>query len=245
MRPGFYYDFKEVPMKTFVAGLAMLLLTATGAQAANFSVAITNLTQGIYFTPLLVAAHPAGNHLFEVATTASTNLKALAEGGATTGLESDLSAMSADVVVNPLGGNMGPGVSTTASFPATAAANTQLSIVAMMLPTNDGFVGLDALTVPTAPGTYTYYLNAYDAGTEVNNELVNGGGAPGVLGIPADPGGAQGTGGTGVATTEANATVHIHRGNVGDTNATGGISDLDSRIHRWLNPVARVVITVN
>ncbi len=232
-------------MKSFVAGLAMVLFAATGAQAANFSVAITNLTQGIYFTPLLVAAHPAGNHLFEVGTMASANLQAMAEGGDISGLQTDLSALSADVVANPLGGNLGPGASTTATFTGTAMANTQLSIVAMLLPTNDGFVGLDALTVPTAPGTYTYYLNGYDAGTEVNNELVNGGGAPGVLGIPADPGGAQGTGGTGVATTEGNTTVHIHRGNVGDTSATGGISDLDSRIHRWLNPVARVVITVN
>jgi hypothetical protein len=38
--------------------------------------------------------------------------------------------------------------------------------------------------------------------------------------------------------------VHIHRGNLGDTDITGGISDVDSRIHRWLNPVAKVTVTV-
>lgn len=232
-------------MKTFIASLAALLFVATGAQAANFSVAITNLTQGIHFTPLLVAAHPTGTHLFEATTTASANLQAMAEGGDTTGLESDLMALSADVVVNPFGGVMGPGLGTTATFASSAMSNTQLSVVAMMLPTNDGFVGLDGITVPTAPGTYTYYLNAYDAGTEVNDERVNGGGAPGVVGIPADPGAAAGTGGTGVTTVESNTTVHIHRGTLGDTNSTGGISDLDSRVHRWLNPVARVVVTVN
>jgi len=46
-------------------------------------------------------------------------------------------------------------------------------------------------------GTYTFYLDAYDAGTEVNNEIVNGAGAPGQLGIPADPQANNGTGATG------------------------------------------------
>ena len=38
--------------------------------------------------------------------------------------------------------------------------------------------------------------------------------------------------------------VHIHRNALGDSDPTGGASDLDSSIHRWLNPVARVVVTV-
>jgi hypothetical protein len=115
----------------------------------------------------------------------------------------------------------------------------------MLVPTNDGFVGLNAMHIPAAAGTYRYSLNAYDAGTEANDEIVNGGGAPGVPGIPVDPGGANGTGATGVTGTEANTNVHIHRGVLGDTDPNGGISDLDSRVHRWLNPVAELVITVH
>jgi len=88
------------------------------------------------------------------------------------------------------------------------------------------------------------YLNAYDAGSEVNDEIVNGGGPLGMPGIPANPGGNGGMNATGVASTEPNTNVHIHRGNLGDTDAAGGVSDLDSRIHRWLNPVAKIVITV-
>jgi hypothetical protein len=38
--------------------------------------------------------------------------------------------------------------------------------------------------------------------------------------------------------------VHVHRGIVGDHNLEGGLSDLDSGIHRWLNPVAEVIIEV-
>jgi len=105
-------------------------------------------------------------------------------------------------------------------------------------------LSMDAMSLPLAVGSYTYYLNAYDAGTEANNEVVNGGGMPGVLGIPVDPGAKNGTGATGVTTTESNNKVHIHGGVLGDTDSTGGNSDLDSRVHRWLNPVAKLKITI-
>jgi len=59
----------------------------------------------------------------------------------------------------------------------------------MLLRTNDGFVGLDSLRIPRAPGTYSYYLYGYDAGTEANDELITGGGDPNVPGIPAAPAG--------------------------------------------------------
>ncbi len=152
----------------------------------------------------------------------------------------------ADTVANPAGGLLAPGASVDGVYLDTdRTRNRYLSIVAMLLPTNDGFVGLDSLRIPRIPGTYTYYLNGYDAGTEDNDELITGGGAPGVPGIPADPGGNDGTGGTGAAGLDANPTVHIHRGVLGDTDPLGGISDLDSTVHRWQNPVAEVIIKVH
>jgi hypothetical protein len=39
--------------------------------------------------------------------------------------------------------------------------------------------------------------------------------------------------------------VHIHRGVLGDDDPSGGASDLDSTAHRWLNPVAKLVIEVH
>ncbi len=229
--------------KTLFFVFAALLLAAP-VKAQNITVEVSNLTHGIYFTPLLVAAHPEGTHLFQSGIPASVNLQAMAEGGEISGLISDLMAVSADIADNPAGGLLGPGLSASATFPK-GGKNDFLSITAMLLPTNDGFVGLDALEIPKPKGVYTFYLNAYDAGTEANNEIINGGGAPGVLGIPADPGGNNGTGGTGITLTEKNKTVHIHRGVLGDTDLNGGPSDLTSTAHRWLNPVAKLVITVN
>ncbi|MBI3901910.1 MAG: spondin domain-containing protein [Nitrosomonadales bacterium] len=224
---------------------AIFAVAPIAAHAATLSVSVTNLTRGINFTPLLVAAHPAASALFTEGQAASADLQAMAEGGNITPLQTALTAAGA-TTGNPAAGLLAPGASTAsaATFSGGAGtANVALSVVAMMLPTNDGFIGLNAITIPTTPGTYTYYVNAYDAGTEANNEIV-GGGAPGTPGFPVPAPIGSGTGGTGIPGAVAEGYVHIHRGVLGDTNPTGGLSDIDSTVHRWLNPVARVVLTV-
>ncbi|MGB0845929.1 MAG: spondin domain-containing protein [Thiolinea sp.] len=231
--------------KHLLASSLMLTLTSPALLAAEFTVSVQNLTHGIHFTPLLVAAHDHATQLFNPGTTASSALQAMAEGGDISGLSNAVHNAGGQSVDNPAGGLLGPGKSvTTTTIDNANTHNKYLSVVAMMLPTNDGFIGLNSYKIPETPGTYTVNLNAYDAGTEANNELINGGGAPGVPGIPAAPGNDGGSNGTGVAGTDTNTHVHIHRGVLGDTDANGGKSDLDSRIHRWLNPVARVTITV-
>jgi len=229
--------------KLLVSLLAVSGMNLTVATAQELNVEITNLTNAMYFTPLLVSAHKADTHLFQPGVAASPQLQAMAEGGNISGLEADLATGGADNVANPNGGLLAPGATTLAHL-KTHRRNTRLSVVAMLLPTNDGFAGLEAITIPRKRGTYTYYLNGYDAGTEVNDEIINGGGMPGVPGIPADPGGNNGTGASGVTVTENNTRVHVHRGTLGDMDPVGGRSDLDSSVHHWLNPVAKVVITV-
>ena len=232
--------------KTFCAALiAASFSAAPSANAVDFDVQITNLSNGIYFTPFLVAAHPAGNNLFMAGQPASANLQAMAEGGSISGLSADVTALGATVVENPAGGLLAPATSTTFNMNTDGTSNDRLSFVAMLLPTNDAFAGLNALEIPTEPGVYTFDVPAYDAGTEANDELLTGGGAPGAAGMPADPGGLAGTGGSGAAGADANPNVHIHRGSLGDTDTAAGTSDLDSGVHRWLNPVIRVTITVN
>lgn len=215
--------------------------------AQNLDITITNLTHGMAFTPVLVAAHDTSGNLFDVGMAASAGLQAMAEGGALTGLQTDLDAISATHTSSSA--PLMAGASVTLMLNTDSApANTKLSVVSMLLPTNDAFMGLDAVDIPTATGTYTFYLNAYDAGTEANNELIVGmaGGAPGTPGIPADPGGLAGSGGTtGVAGVDANTTVHIHRGAIGDDDLNAGNSDLVNTVHRWLNPVARITVVVN
>ncbi|WP_045826133.1 spondin domain-containing protein [Teredinibacter turnerae] len=225
--------------------LSSSLLLAATSQAATLDVSVTNLTHGVYFAPLLISAHDNSTHFYALGSAASTELQAMAEGGDISGLATYATGMGAVNMENPASGMLPP-ATTTDAMDIDTGDNMYLSIVGMMVPTNDGFIGLDAWPIPTTTGTYTLYLNGYDAGTEANNEIVVGpsAGMPGTPGIPGNPGGQGGTGATGVTAEELNPTVHIHRGNMGDTMADGGMSDLDSRVHRWLNPVAKVVITV-
>jgi len=225
--------------------IALSALGASQVMAQSLSIKITNLSNAIYFTPLLIAAHDNSNQLFMVGAASSASLQTMAEGGDISELSTEIQAVGANVVENPAQGLLDPGAMTSFTL-MTDDANTHLSITAMILPSNDGFVGKNSLEIPTTAGTYTYFLNAYDAGTEANNELVvEGSGASGVLGIPVDPSGSANSNGTGITNTTENNMIHIHRGTVGDMNSTGGISDLTSTVHRWLNPIAQLVITVN
>jgi hypothetical protein len=231
--------------KLLPAAVAAVIMSGVPtAHAAQLDVEIINLTNGIWFTPFLVAAHPDGSEIFTAGQPASASLQAMAEGGDISGLSADLAGVGATIMENPAGGLLPPGMSAVANLDTDGTSNVELTVVSMLLPTNDAFAALNAVTIPTEPGTYVYNLPAYDAGTEANDEVITGGGAPGAAGIPADPGGLAGTGGTGVAAADANSNVHIHRNTLGDTDPTGGASDLDSRVHRWLNPVVRIVVTV-
>ncbi|WP_370980953.1 spondin domain-containing protein [Agaribacterium sp. ZY112] len=231
----------SLKLKSCLLGLA---LSATGASvnAEITDITISNLSHGLHFTPILVAAHNDDTQLYQLGQTASDALATMAEGGNITPLAEYVTGMSGITVENPAGGLLAP--AGMVSTDINSDGYSHLSLTAMILPSNDGFVGLDSWPIPTEAGTYTLYLNAYDAGSEANDEIINGGGALGAPGIPMAPNGDGGTGAMGVTDVETNETVHVHRGTLGDSDPAGGYSDLDSSIHRWLNPVAKVVITV-
>ena len=238
-------------LKRFIAKSNKYLIASTlsalapMASAVDFDITIDNITRGLYFTPIAVVAHAANVNLFVSGVSASTELQTMAETGEIEDLARVLTSSGATMDNNPAAGLLAPGAAATSTLDTiNATANTKLSIVAMVLPSNDGFVGLNAVDIPTEPGTYTFYANAYDAGTEANDELRGGGdlNTPGFP-VPEPLNPVLGTGGTGVTTT-TEGFVHIHRGNLGDANTAGGISDVDSRVQRWLNPVARITVTV-
>ncbi len=183
---------------------------------------------------LAFATHSSDIAMFRVGESASQLLKKMAEGGAIGGLASVLGNAGAAFVENPAGDFLNPGVST--SFTLDSEDYGYLSLGAMLLPTNDGFVGLDSWKIPDQEGSYTVALYGYDAGTEANDELAGSMPTPGFITF--------GSGGSGVETVISNDKVHIHLGNLGDSDASGGKSDLSSSDHRWLNPVAIMTVIV-
>ncbi|WP_122055679.1 spondin domain-containing protein [Vibrio sp. Evd11] len=219
---------------SLVVSSAMLAFGTAQVQAAQLEVTVTNATKGIYFTPILAAAHDSNLFMFRTGETASAELESMAEGGDIYGLSSLITNAGGVVVENPASGILNPGVATT--FDIDTGDLAYLSLGAMLLPTNDGFVGLDSWKIPTQAGTYKANLNSYDAGTEANDELA--------ASMPNPPFITFGAGGTGVETALSNTKVHVHPGNLGDSDPVAGISDLDSSSHRWLNPVATITIVV-
>jgi len=232
-------------LRTIMAATLASSFCMSAAQAATWDIKINNLTHGNHFTPLFLQAHNASTNLFELGEAAAADVELMAECGDNSLLVT--SAGGGTFVDNPAGGPLAPGANTTTTINTAVSNETHLTVVAMILPTNDAFMGLEAQEIPTAAGTYTYYVNGYDAGTEANDEILNASGScdSTTLGMPGAPGGDADSGATGVAGNDTNTNIHVHRGALGDATANAaGSSDLVSTIHRWQNPVAEVIVTV-
>ncbi|MFO7639904.1 MAG: spondin domain-containing protein [Candidatus Competibacteraceae bacterium] len=222
-------------MKRLTALPASLLLAAalTGAQAQSangpmYEVTITNLTRGASFTPILVASHRAGVKLFDLGQPASAELAIMAEGGDIAPLEQALRADGRVVDIASTDGLLGPGQSVTVRVAVRRADH--ISLAAMILPTNDGFIALNGVAAPRF-GSETHRLPGYDAGSEPNDELC--------AAIPGPQCGEINGGemGEGVSSPSADdeGFVHVHAG-------IHGIADLKAAEYDWRNPVAAVTI---
>ena len=166
------------------AAVCTVLAANQSAHATEYEVTVTNLTHGLHFTPLLLSAHPEDTRFFYTGEPSSPELQALAEGGDTTSLAALLESVSASVNIDDA--LLAPGESRTFLISNTDnPANTQLSIAGMLLPTNDGFVGLNSLTLPVgeAHDTDATTDTNPDDGTEPTDELE----PPGVI-APTDDG---------------------------------------------------------
>lgn len=235
-------------ISNFMLGMASLC-AFSAVNAADLEIQVQNLMHGTHIGGLVVAAHGSSAKIFQVGMPAGLSLQKLAEGGDFKDVSADMKAAGANVLDNPAAGPLAPGKMAKFTL-TTTGSNEFLSLAGMIVPTNDGFVAANAIRIPTVKGEYTYMLNAYDAGTEANNEVRGDAdaGKPNMPNMPVAPFleaevGHNATGMT-AATAKGEGFVHIHRGVIGDDNATGGKSDIDITKHRWLNPIARLVITV-
>lgn len=236
-------------MNRLTTGTTVLALAFCGtlstAMAAEYQVTVTNLTSGLYFTPIIASAHGANVAMFRSGSAASPELQAIAEGGDIAPMAALLDSVGASVATGE--GLVAPGQTVTLTLQDSGnEQNSLLSVASMLLPTNDGFLGLNSVSLPAqnGPASRTWDVNGYDAGTEANDELV-GSGAPGEAGFPAPPpvvATGTGRGGHGIP-SQAEGFVHIHRNVIGDLEPEGGASDINAAVHRWLNPVARVTVT--
>ena len=155
---------------TFLALIVMMAATAAVADGeVEYQVEITNLTQGQVFTPVLVAAHEPSVQPFQAGTAASVELETLAESGDPGPLAALLLSLPEVFDGNVSDGVVPPGHTSTVRVRTRGKAD-HVSLLAMLVPTNDAFVALNTVPGPKGNKSIAYTAVVYDAGTEANSE---------------------------------------------------------------------------
>ncbi|MEZ5355899.1 MAG: spondin domain-containing protein [Bryobacteraceae bacterium] len=222
-----------------IAALApFALLFAQDDTAGTYEVRVTNLTRGQRFTPLFVVSHDSSVSLFALGAPASAQLKALAEEGNFGPFAELLSANPAVCgVANsptppPASRLIAPGSTVTVNVEGGGKCD-RISVAAMLIPTNDGFMAANSAEIPKGKETVVVLSPVYDAGTERNDEMCASIPGPGFMEC-ITPSNASGDGG-GASVNEGEGNVTIHAG-------IHGIGNMNASMRDWRNPAARIAI---
>lgn len=186
-----------------------------------YKITVTNLNPGQPLAPILASSHRSGITFFKAGEAPSDELAMLAEAGNGNPMAAKLLTIPGvrDAQVSTTGLTF-PGKSTTMTIKAKRRGD-HVSIGSMLGATNDAFFAISDMALPNKGQTVTYKANAYDAGSETNDELSST---------------VAGLGGEGYSPDDSGeGFVHIH-------NGVHGIGDLVPAIHDWNNPVAKIVI---
>ena len=218
-----------------LAGAALLTGSATadddndddgGSAAKTWQVTVSNLTPpgpgapgSQPLSPPLFVVHSGKADVWSVGDIASHGLAAIAEDANNAVLESALPTLpDVKTVFTGAGGPIPSGQSRAFTVETSGKFN-RLSLVTMLVNTNDAFTGLDSLRLQGRGGTHTTI--AYDAGSERNNELASH--IPGPCcnnPFVRDPEG---------------AVIRMHGG-------ITGVGDLSPGTYDWSDPVVRIDI---
>lgn len=214
------------PLQALLLASVCALSTQAHADQFTYKVSVTNLTRGQSFTPILLATHKPGLKIFRLGRPASDELATLAESGNTEPLSLALKATGKTAQVKTAADLLEPGATRTIRIKASNKARF-LSLAAMLIPTNDAFVSVNAIRLPVGKAGIEHYASAYDAGSEPNDEQCAN--IPGPV-----------CNGTGPSPDEGGeGYVHIHAGIHGHGD---DIVELNAAARDWRNPVALVKI---
>ena len=190
----------------------------------ELSVEVINSTSNQPFSPITVLTHDDEYTPYALGSSASAALETLAESGDNNAFLDDK-----DVSDSASGtGILAPGSSETVMVKSKHKARN-LSLLTMLVNTNDGFAGLNSIDLSglEKDESLTFHARVYDAGTEGNSETA--------ADIP-------GQGGEGFnAGRDDSDFVAVHAGVVSQDDGLT-TSALDGS-HRFDNPGAKIIIT--
>ena len=218
-KPILFRSLKLSILMVIVMLIPMTSVFASGGDHfVTYEVTLENLTDGQIFSPPIFITHKRGYKLFHLFGRASEELRLIAEDGNNGPAAENANASRKVFDVEALSAPLLPGESLTITI--QAHRSSKLSLASMLVQTNDGFVGANSLRLPRE-GTGNFYLRAYDAGTEKNNELAEY--------VPGPPFG-------GTLRDPSNRRIRQHQGIL-------GIGDIDPGIYDWDGPTAKLTIT--
>jgi hypothetical protein len=224
------YVFTIVLLVMFIMGADISALAQT-QEKMRYELTITNLTRGQYLTSPFIVLHKSGIRLFTLGEPVSPQFASLVEDVNPNALGSVLAGLPevkqvVTAALPPAEALIAPGKSATVTVDMSLDFN-QISFISSLVPTNDAFIALHGVTVPKGDATLSFFIPAYDAGSERNDELCASLFAPSI----AECGGAGGGGHPG----EGEGFVYIH-------NGIHGVGNLNAALRDWRNPVARVLL---
>ncbi len=191
----------------------------------TYEVTITNITKAQVFSPPVLVTHKRSVALFAVGEPALDELALVAEDGNGGPLADLASSLPQVAEAQSTSAPILPGGSAVYEINSKRGFNV-LSVVSMLVNTNDAFLAIDSESLPRwRNASRTYYALGFDAGSEGNNE--NCAFIPG-------PACAMGSGNA-RSTGDAEGFVYIH-------NGVHGIADLAADAYDWRNPVAKITI---
>ena len=209
-----------------------------------YRVTITNATSGQPVAPSVIATHTGAFRLFELGPTPMEGdsgyplyfgLATAAETGSPVPLVDEVAASSGvweavALLTDRTPPVLLPGESNSTTISASRRTG-YLSAAGMLGATNDAFYAVRGVMLPGRVGETTHvFANAYDAGSEMNEESADTIGALGAT--DDDP--ATGAG----INTNGEGYIHIHAG----IHGVGGPDGLDAATFDWRNPVVEVTI---
>ena len=209
-----------------------------------YRVTIVNATLGQPVAPSVIATHTDAFRLFELGPTPVLGdsdyplyfgLATAAETGSPIPLVDEVAASDGvweamALLTTRTPPILLPGESNSIDIHASGNAK-YLSAAAMLGATNDAFYAVRGVLLPKGVGEITHvYANAYDAGSELNEESA---GTVGALGATDD----DPTTGAGI-NENGEGYIHVHAG----IHGIGGPGGLDAAMYDWRDPVVKVII---
>lgn len=201
---------------------------------ASFDITVSNLTNAQPLSPAAIVMHQEAFAAFTVGAPATAGLEDLAEGGSNAAFLAEADAAVGVTATASGTGAIGPGGSETIRVQVLASGlpGLNVSVISMLVNTNDAFSGLNSVSVESMAVGETIATRgiAYDAGTEFNSETA--------ATIPGPAGNGEGFN---AARDDRQDAVKMHQGVVSGDDGFAS-SDL-TEAHRFDNSVIAVSVT--